>query len=82
MPQSQLREMIARDHNQAAIVLWSLSNETALTPERWIFSSSSHKMHGNSILPAFSPLRWFKCQHKLAFLVVQKYYKKLADEAN
>jgi beta-glucuronidase len=34
---SQLREMIARDHNRAAIILWSLSNETRVGPERLTF---------------------------------------------
>ena len=35
--QSQLRDMIARDHNRAAVVLWSLSNETPVKPERLAF---------------------------------------------
>jgi beta-glucuronidase len=34
---SQLQEMIARDHNRAAIILWSLSNETPVKPERLTF---------------------------------------------
>jgi beta-glucuronidase len=32
--QAQLRDMIARDHNRAAVILWSLSNETPVKPER------------------------------------------------
>jgi beta-glucuronidase len=34
---SQLRDMIARDHNRAAVVLWSLSNETRVEPDRLTF---------------------------------------------
>ncbi len=34
---SQLHDMIARDHNRASIILWSLSNETPVKPERTIF---------------------------------------------
>ena len=33
----QLREMIARDHNRAAVALWSVSNETPVKPERLEF---------------------------------------------
>ncbi len=35
--EAQLRDMIARDHNRAAIILWSLSNETPVKPERLAF---------------------------------------------
>jgi len=35
--QAELRDMIARDHNRAAIALWSLSNETPVNPERVTF---------------------------------------------
>lgn len=35
--ENQLREMIARDHNRAAVVLWSLSNETPVKPARTTF---------------------------------------------
>jgi beta-glucuronidase len=35
--ESQLREMIARDHNRAAVIFWSLSNETPVNPERITF---------------------------------------------
>jgi beta-glucuronidase len=34
---AQLQEMIARDHNRAAVVLWSVSNETPVKPERLEF---------------------------------------------
>ncbi len=34
---SQLRDMIARHHNRAAIILWSLSNETPVEPDRLTF---------------------------------------------
>jgi len=34
---AQLREMIARDHNRAAVILWSLSNETPVGAERLTF---------------------------------------------
>ena len=34
---SQLHDMIARDHNRASIILWSLSNETPVKPARTIF---------------------------------------------
>ena len=35
--QTQLRDMIARDHNRAAVILWSVSNETPVKPERLTF---------------------------------------------
>jgi beta-glucuronidase len=35
--EAQLRDMIARDHNRAAVILWSLSNETPVKPERLQF---------------------------------------------
>jgi len=35
--QVQLHDMIARDHNRAAVILWSLSNETPVKPERVTF---------------------------------------------
>lgn len=35
--EAQLRDEIARDHNRAAIVLWSMSNETPVKPERTEF---------------------------------------------
>jgi len=35
--ESQLNEMIARDHNRAAVIFWSLSNETPVDPDRLIF---------------------------------------------
>ena len=35
--QAQLRDEIARDHNRAAVILWSLSNETPVKPERLTF---------------------------------------------
>jgi len=35
--ETQLRDMIARDHNRAAVILWSLSNETPVKPERLTF---------------------------------------------
>jgi beta-glucuronidase len=34
---NQLRDMIARDHNRASVIFWSLSNETPVKPERLIF---------------------------------------------
>lgn len=34
---AQLREMIARDHNRSAVMLWSVSNETPVKPERLEF---------------------------------------------
>lgn len=34
---NQLRDMIARDHNRASVVFWSLSNETPVKPERLTF---------------------------------------------
>lgn len=37
---SQLREIIARDHNRAAIAIWSMSNETPISPERTEFLKS------------------------------------------
>jgi beta-glucuronidase len=35
--ESQLRDMIARDHNRASVIMWSLSNETPIKPERTAF---------------------------------------------
>lgn len=35
--ESQLQEMVARDHNRAAVILWSLSNETPIDPDRLVF---------------------------------------------
>ena len=35
--QAQLRDMIARDHNRAAVIFWSLSNETPVKAERLTF---------------------------------------------
>lgn len=37
---SQLREIISRDRNRAAIALWSMSNETPISPERTAFLKS------------------------------------------
>ena len=35
--ENQLRDMIARDHNRASVILWSMSNETPVKPERLTF---------------------------------------------
>jgi beta-glucuronidase len=35
--EAQLRDEIARDHNRAAVIFWSLSNETPVKPERLTF---------------------------------------------
>jgi beta-glucuronidase len=35
--ETQLRDVITRDHNRASIILWSLSNETPPKPERTAF---------------------------------------------
>jgi beta-glucuronidase len=35
--EAQLHEMIARDHNRASVVFWSLSNETPVKPARLTF---------------------------------------------
>ena len=35
--EAQLRDMIARDHNRAAVVMWSVSNETPVKAERLTF---------------------------------------------
>jgi beta-glucuronidase len=35
--EEQLREMIARDHNRAAVILWSVANETPVEPARLTF---------------------------------------------
>ena len=37
---AQLRDVIARDRNRSAVVIWSLSNETPVTPERTAFLKS------------------------------------------
>jgi beta-glucuronidase len=36
----QLRDMISRDHNRAAVVLWSVANETPVEPARLVFLKS------------------------------------------
>jgi beta-glucuronidase len=35
--EAQLRDMIARDRNRAAVIFWSVSNETPVKPERTTF---------------------------------------------
>lgn len=35
--EDQLRDMITRDHNRAAVIFWSMSNETPVKPERLVF---------------------------------------------
>jgi beta-glucuronidase len=35
--ETQLRDMIARDHNRAAVIFWSMSNETPVKPDRLTF---------------------------------------------
>ncbi len=35
--EAQLRDMIARDHNRAAVIMWSVANETPVKPERLTF---------------------------------------------
>jgi len=35
--ESQLKDMIARDRNRASVILWSLSNETPVDPDRLAF---------------------------------------------
>ena len=37
--ENQLCEMIARDHNRAAVIIWSVANETPRSPERLAFLS-------------------------------------------
>lgn len=39
--EEQMRDMVARDHNRAAVILWSLSNETPRTPVRLEFLKAS-----------------------------------------
>lgn len=34
---TQLRDVIARDQNRAAVAMWSMSNETPISPERTVF---------------------------------------------
>jgi beta-glucuronidase len=36
----QLRDLIARDHNRAAVILWSVANETPIEPTRLVFLKS------------------------------------------
>ena len=38
--EEQLSEMISRDHNRAAVVLWSVANETPVAPARLVFLKS------------------------------------------
>lgn len=35
--EAQLRDMIARDHNRASVIFWSMSNETPVDPDRTVF---------------------------------------------
>ena len=35
--EAQLRDEIVRDHNRAAVIFWSLSNETPIDPDRLLF---------------------------------------------
>lgn len=35
--EAQLRDMIARDHNRASVIFWSVANETPVKPERLTF---------------------------------------------
>ena len=35
--ETQLQEMITRDHNRASVIMWSVSNETPIKPERLVF---------------------------------------------
>jgi len=37
LAQKQLEEMISRDKNRAAIILWGIANETPLSEERFVF---------------------------------------------
>ena len=37
---AQLRDVIARDQNRAAVIIWSIANETPITPERNAFLKS------------------------------------------
>ncbi len=37
---NQLTEMITRDKNRASVVVWSMGNETPVTPERTVFMSN------------------------------------------
>lgn len=38
--EEQLSDMISRDHNRAAVVLWSVANETPVEPARLVFLKS------------------------------------------
>ncbi len=40
LAEEEMRDMIARDHNRAAVILWSLSNETPIDPGRTEFLKS------------------------------------------
>jgi len=41
--EAQLRDEIARDHNRAAVIFWSVANETPVKPERLTFLSELAK---------------------------------------
>jgi beta-glucuronidase len=53
---NQFREEIARDHNRAAIILWSLGNETPISPERTAFMKQTaaevRELDGTRLLTA------------------------------
>lgn len=54
--QNQLEEMITRDRNRAAIIIWSVANETPRSPERLEFLSRlidrAHEMDGTRLVSA------------------------------
>ncbi len=53
---NQLREEIARDHNRASVILWSLGNETPISPERTAFmqqtAALARELDGTRLLTA------------------------------
>jgi len=54
--QRQLSEEIRRDRDKASVVLWSIANETPLTPERTLFlktlASQAHKLDPTRLVTA------------------------------
>jgi beta-glucuronidase len=64
---AQLRDAIARDQNRAAIVLWSVSNETPIGPERNAFLKSmaeyARSLDGTRLITSASDKWHFSDQH-------------------
>lgn len=54
--EAQLREMITRDHNRASVIVWSVGNETPVSPVRTDFMrrliATAHRMDSSRLVSA------------------------------